>query len=284
MLKGSGMARVVVVHGIGQQYLGPRTMHAPVARAVVDGVTLAGGSLSEEDVEVAFYGDWFRPGGQKGEPFYQASDVDDPLERDLLMAMWSAAAAQEPDVVPGPDVLAQKGSTPVSVQRALDALSRSKFFAGLADRFLIGVLKQVRRYLTEDSTREFVQSRVAATVRPETSVLIGHSLGSVVAYEALCAHPEWAIRSFVTLGSPLGIRNIVFDRLKPSPTDGQGVSPGPQWTNIADRNDVVALVKELAPLFGKVVDEPVDNGWKAHALAAHLTAVQTGRAVAAGLA
>jgi hypothetical protein len=272
------MARVVVVHGIGQQYLGPRTMHAAVAGAVVDGVTFAGGSLTEQDVEVAFYGDWFRPKGAKGEPYYQARDVDDPLEEELLMAIWQAAAESDPEV-PAPDAKAQKAPTPVSVQRALDALSRSKFLAGLADRFLIGVLKQVRRYLTEDDTRAFAQERVAAAVTPDTAVLIGHSLGSVVAYEALCAHPEWNVRSFVTLGSPLGIRNVVFERLRPS-----GVFPGPQWTNINDRHDVVALVKQLGPLFGPVKDIPVDNGWKAHALATHLTAIETGQAVLAGLA
>jgi pimeloyl-ACP methyl ester carboxylesterase len=33
-------------------------------------------------------------------------------------------------------------------------------------------------------------------VRADTAVLIGHSLGSVVAYEALCAHPEWSVRAF----------------------------------------------------------------------------------------
>jgi hypothetical protein len=43
------------------------------------------------------------------------------------------------------------------------------------------------------------------------------------------------------------------------------------------------LVKELAPLFGEVADRRVDNGWRVHALAAHLTAVETGAAVADAL-
>ena len=50
--------------------------------------------------------------------------------------------------------------------------------------------------------------------------MVGHSLGSVVAYEALCAHPEWPVRALVTLGSPLGIRNLIFDRLVPAPAAG----------------------------------------------------------------
>lgn len=281
------MARVVVVHGIGQQYLGPRSMHLAVAAPVVDGVRLATGDhgLTENDVEVAFYGDWFRAPGRKGEELLTPAAID-PLERELLMVWWHAAAEYEPRQVPAPGAAGTKAPTPVTVQRALDALSRSRFFARVGDKFLIGVLRQVRRYLTEPGTREFVQARLAACIGADTRVLIGHSLGSVVAYEALCAHPEWPVASLVTLGSPLGIRNIVFNRLTPAPVGGRGHWPGAgrRWTNICDRHDVVALVKELAPLFGDVCDLPVDNGWRAHALAAHLTAVETGSAVATGLA
>lgn len=281
------MARVVVVHGVGQQYLGPRSMHGTIAAATADGVRLAGGpAIAESDVEVAFYGDWFRPPGRKGEPDLTATDVVDPFEWELLAAWWRAAAEAEPDRVPRPDQAGAKAPTPMTVQHALDALSRSRFLAGVADRFLLGVLHQVRRYLTEPATREFVLERVAGTVRADTAVVIGHSLGSVVAYEALCAHPEWPVTALVTLGSPLGIRNVVFDRLVPPPLDGRGSWPGGvrTWTNICDRRDVIALVKELAPLFGAVTDRRVDNGWRAHALTAHLTAVETGAAVRGALA
>jgi hypothetical protein len=53
---------------------------------------------------------------------------------------------------------------------------------------------------------------------------------------------------------------------------------------VADRRDVVALVKELDPLFGGVTDLPVDNGPKAHDASPYLTSREVGRAVAAGLA
>jgi pimeloyl-ACP methyl ester carboxylesterase len=123
-------------------------------------------------------------------------------------------------------------------------------------------------------------------------VLIGHSLGSVVAYEALCAHPEWAVHTFVTLGSPLGIRNLIFDYLRPPPKDGLGSWPGSirRWANISDRGDVVALVKGLAPFFSKtgspelaIRDASIDNGATAHNIELYLTAEETGNAIAAGL-
>ncbi|WP_405991747.1 hypothetical protein [Streptomyces sp. NBC_00986] len=57
------------------------------------------------------------------------------------------------------------------------------------------------------------------------------------------------------------------------------------WTNIADRGDAVALVKELAPAFGKRVDDvPVHNGAKAHDVRPYLTALETGEAIGKALA
>ena len=122
--------------------------------------------------------------------------------------------------------------------------------------------------------------------------MVGHSLGSVVAYEALCAHPEWPVRALVTLGSPLGIRNLIFDRLLPAPAAGargevRGAWPGGvrSWVNVADAGDVVALVKDLRPLFGdQVACYLVHNGSHAHDVRPYLTAAETGAAIAAGLA
>ncbi|WP_304451584.1 hypothetical protein [Nocardiopsis sp. YSL2] len=84
----------------------------------------------------------------------------------------------------------------------------------------------------------------------------------------------------MTLGSPLGIAGLIFDRLVPAPVRGQGVRPPAvrAWTNVADRRDVVALVKELEPLFGGIDDVPVDNGPKAHDAAPYLTSEEVGRA------
>jgi hypothetical protein len=113
----------------------------------------------------------------------------------------------------------------------------------------------------------------------------------VVAYEALCAHPEWPVQALVTLGSPLGIRNLIFDRLRPPPelVDGgvRGGWPGPvrAWTNVVDTGDVVALVKDLRPVFGERVGGfVVSNEVHAHDVSSYLTDAVTGAAIVAGLA
>lgn len=276
------MARIVVVHGIGKQVSGPELLASELVPALQSGVTLAGGPrIAPEDVKVAFYGNLFRRPGTRAGTQGHASDDLDAFELDLLTELWTEAARTE-QAVPAPDG-DTRGRTPRFVQRALDALSHSRFFAGMADRMLIASLKQVRGYLTDPAIRSAAQQRVLAAIGPDTRLVIGHSLGSVVAYETLAANP--VTTSLITLGSPLGIRNLIFDRLVPAPDGGMGRWPGAvtSWTNVADSGDVVALVKKLADRFDGVSDLLVHNGAKAHDCRPYLTAEETGHAIGLAL-
>jgi pimeloyl-ACP methyl ester carboxylesterase len=281
------MTRIVLVHGIGQQFKGPETLLHDWAPALRDGMHLAGCEASGvDDLVMAFYGDLFRPEGTRavGLPELDAHDVDEGLERDLLLAWWAEAARVDP-AVPDPDAKTRL-RTPYVAQRALNALSHSAFFVGLAERAMVFDLKQIRRYLIEHNLREEIRARIARRVTADTRVVVGYSLGSVVAYEALAAHPEWPVRALITLGSPLGVRELIFDRLDPPPHGGKGCWPPclTRWTNIADRGDVVALVKSLAPLFGpELVDVLIHNGAKAHDAKPYLTSKETGKAIADAL-
>lgn len=290
------MARVVCIHGVGQQLKGEDSLAGNWALALRDGMRRARCPETQlpdvGEIRCIFYGDVFRPAGRRlaaGDPWLTPADTEE-FDRDLLTAWWLGAAECDPRVVhPDSRTLAR---APGGVQAALRALSGSVFFAGLADRALLFDLQQVRRYMTEPLVRQAVLGRVVAGVGEDTQVVVGHSLGSVVAYEALCAHPEWPVRALVTLGSPLGIRNLIFDRLVPAPAAGApggvaGAWPGGvgSWVNVADAGDVVALVKDLRPLFGSRVDcYLVRNGSHAHDVRPYLTAAETGAAVAAGLA
>jgi hypothetical protein len=289
------MARVLCVHGVGQQQKGEDSLAGEWASALRDGMRRSGCPEAElpgaGEIRCVFYGDVFRPAGRRlgaGDPWLTAADATE-FDRELLAAWWHGAAESDPRVVhPDARTLAR---TPGGVQAALRALSGSAFFAGLAERVVLFDLQQVRRYMTDPGVRRAVQDRVAAEVGEGTRVVVGHSLGSVVAYEALCAHPEWPVRALVTLGSPLGIRNLIFDRLVPAPTDWDsgellGAWPGGvrSWVNVADAGDVVALVKDLRPQFGgRVACYLVRNGSHAHDVRPYLTAAETGAAIAVGL-
>jgi hypothetical protein len=284
------MARIVVVHGIGKQTEGELTLHGDLFPALQQGVVRAGGSVQPHDVAFASYGDFFRPQAEvlSPIPYFDARDVEGGYESELLLALWQRAASVDPRVVP-PDeeVLAR---APVWASRALAALSRSRFLAGVGDKLLIGNLKQVHRYFEDDELRSKIRGAVAAALTNDTRVVVGHSLGSVVAYEVLCAAPELPMRSLVTLGSPLGLPNLVFDRLEPEPSPpGAGVrGHWPEsvraWTNIADQGDVVAAVEDLRPLFGTQLRQiRVNNSSHAHDMRPYLTEKMTGTAIVAGL-
>ncbi|MET7633417.1 hypothetical protein ACWCW2_39280 [Streptomyces sp. NPDC001773] len=262
---------------------------------MADGLRRAKGdvAVSGLDMTMAFYGDLFRPAGEMlgvGDPLFGAADVKDGFERELLLEWWRAAAETDPAVVsPGANTLIP---TPRSVQAALRALSRSRFFAGIALRAMVLDLKQVHRYLVDTDVRERARGRVLEAIGDDTRVVVAHSLGSVVAYEALCARPGHGVRALITIGSPLGIPNLILHRLEPPPFGLGGVvraewpgGPDLTWTNVADDGDVVALVKDLRSAFGESVRSiKVRNGSHAHDATAYLTDAVCGRAIMAGLA
>jgi len=73
------------------------------------------------------------------------------------------------------------------------------------ERFVKRALAQVTRYFTNETIRSAALEAVLKLVDARHRVLIGHSLGSVVAYEAthLLKQP---LPVLITLGSPLGYR------------------------------------------------------------------------------
>jgi pimeloyl-ACP methyl ester carboxylesterase len=285
------MPRVLGVHGIAQQYRSGPELTRGWWEALRGGLEVAGfrptaDNLAEADVRVAFFGDLFRPQEALagGAPPYTSADLQPGPERDLLQAWYQAAVAQDPSLGPPPGAL---GPGRVAAQAMVERLLRSRSFARVAQRGFVGNLKQVTAFLATPAVKERVLQRVAEELTPDTRVLIGHSLGSVVVYEYLARYRPPQVELLVTLGSPLGIPNLVFERLTPTPTGGAGAWPGgvAGWVNLADPDDVVALRKRLAPLFpgpdgeAGVDDHPVDNGEEPHAASRYLNAAPTGVAL-----
>ncbi|GAA3069148.1 hypothetical protein [Streptosporangium carneum] len=118
---------------------------------------------------------------------------------------------------------------------------------------------EVAAYMGADGgTRGKVRGAVAETIRRNRpKVVIAHSLGSVVAYETLWANPDLRVDLLVTLGSPLGMRNVIFERLLPAPVNGQGRKPPGvgRWVNVADKDDIAAIPAELRGCFTGVDQE-----------------------------
>ncbi|MDF5758274.1 hypothetical protein [Spongiactinospora sp. TRM90649] len=110
--------------------------------------------------------------------------------------------------------------------------------------------------------RARAREAVAETIRRNRpKVVIAHSLGSVVTYETLHAYPDLRVDLLITLGSPLGMRNVVFERLMPAPAGGWGVRPKGvrRWVNIADKDDIAAIPPALRGCFTGVDHDGLVN-------------------------
>jgi pimeloyl-ACP methyl ester carboxylesterase len=115
-------------------------------------------------------------------------------------------------------------------------------------------------------------------------VVIGHSLGSVVALEFVRQHPGYPVDLLLTLGSPLGLRTV--RDLMPDP--GYGAERVPpsigRWVNVRDPRDPVACAGALTQFWpGIAADHTVDNQDDAHSVTRYLGKWRTGAAVLAAL-
>ena len=182
------------------------------------------------------------------------------------------------------------------VRSAMKSLAKISWFAptgmAFAERFVNRALAQVTKYLTEEETRKKAQEAVLALIGPETKVLIGHSLGSVVAYEVthrLDRPLPLPLPLFVTLGSPLGLDSIIYPKLRPKPPAFPILVQ--RWMNLADRDDFIAAEPDLTKFFSKGVPQgarfeggyTVDNGAEPHKATFYLKKEKLAWAIAEAL-
>jgi hypothetical protein len=271
------MVDVVAIHGINMHRSLRTKMQRDWRTAIVEGLSNIrsqhAGTLS---VECAFYGHEYNDGKAGGEPEYAAIDIEPGLETELVLAIGAALGEADDDRA--------KLYLPGMIQRALVAIQRSELFNG-RDSFLISFVKQVRRYLSDPGFRALVHAEVAAAMAQSPRLVIGHSLGSIIAYNWLAENELDHPVALITLGSPLGLEAI---RRRVGCQNGRSCWPGQvrSWTNIAAGHDAVAMVKKLAPLFSPYIcDLPCDNPRKsAHAALSYLVNVRTARAIDGALA
>jgi hypothetical protein len=303
--EGETVAEIVLVHGIGQQQKSPDTVESEYLPNLAGGVRLAGdpgladriwraarpGDLS---ARVAFYGDLFRKADQQGDQLDlppEAAGIAAQLTLDWARQIADHSSRQADRERARRALEQAEGTLPdaqglrAGLRPVLNALTRVRPMAALgeavAGRLLRTAIIQVSLYLTDDTIRAAVQERVAGLIGPETKVIVGHSLGSVVAFEA--AHRlGQPLPLLVTLGSPLGLRNIVYHRIRPQPPCVPPLVR--RWVNIADRDDLVAADLNLQRRFtgaAGVLEATytVDNGAQPHDAKFYLTTPEAGRPI-----
>jgi hypothetical protein len=308
------MAQVVLVHGIAQQQQSADSLERDWLPDLAGGVRTAGYAQIADRLwrttgqpggivsRMAFYGDLFLAPGRQGPDDADFSDeqrrfAERLAQEWLRRAITRSSRRQDQQIAEvelaylQAEVLHEQGSREL-VRKALASVARIPWFVSLgmnAAQLVRRSLGQVTRYLTEDDLREQVLGRVAEHLDDDTLIVLGHSLGSVVAFEAThrLSRP---LPLLITLGSPLGLRTVIYERLRPQPpTYPRQVR---RWVNIADPNDLVAAEPDLTDLFGQSVPEgcqleghyTVDNGAKPHTPRFYLVKRQTGQPIGQTLA
>jgi hypothetical protein len=243
------------------------------ARGLGKGLTRFGVSPSAQPrLRVAYYAHLLHLGTPMGHDDAEFLDED---EQDLLIE-WVDELA--PAAVP-------HGQRTARARSAAEWLTRH-----LGDKaldFALKFVREVNAYLHSDARRRKVREAVAeAIARDRPRVLIAHSLGTVVSYETLWERRELSVDLLLTMGSPLAMPKVIFERLDPGAVSGRGQRPPgvAAWANLADVGDIVAIPRAgLAPSFdGITYDAPaiVIDEAAFHSVACYLAAPQTAAVLA----
>jgi hypothetical protein len=288
--------RLLLVHGIAQGGKNP----ADLEKAWID--TLRAGYKSANlpfpdplAVDFPYYGDALDARVAKSKlPLPQqiipkGGEAPSPYEdflRNSLEEMKESANISDAEVAAeaGPIPAAEKG---IQNWRLTQALARviDKRLPGFTSGTIERYLRDVYLYVTNRSVAREINAIVESKLTDEPTVVIGHSLGTVVAYRVLLEQgSKVKLRRYITVGSPLGIRTISSNLgvLKYPPADLN-------WYNAYDDGDVVALNPLKDPWFKtdpaitnyNRVRNTTDNQ---HGIIGYLNDVTVARCVAEALA
>jgi hypothetical protein len=239
--------RLLLIHGRSQQGKDPAQLKAAWFAALQRGADAIHISMPVKvDVAFPFY-------GNKLDEFTRAFDI--PLTSTLQargggvddeFLVFQAELAEELRVQAGvsdAQVDAEYGDQPGErgplnwkwVQAILRALD--KHGHGMNQNSLEIFTRDVFLYSTRAGVRDEIDRIVAAKLTEQPTVVVGHSLGSVVAYSVLATdRRSLSIPLLVTVGSPLAIRAI-RDQFRPLRSPPSVAA----WYNAFDTRDVVAL-------------------------------------------
>ena len=140
------------------------------------------------------------------------------------------------------------------VQTGLKALDR--YVPGASGASVAIATRDVYLYLKNPAVRAHIDSGVMKAVNKDVeTVVVGHSLGSVVSYCVLHEYgvsEGWKVPLYITVGAPLGVK-VIKKTLSPigHPRCAE------KWFNAMDDRDVVALYPLDSDNFD--VNPPIEN-------------------------
>jgi hypothetical protein len=255
---------LVFVHGRSQEYKDPESLKTGWIKALREGLEDAGVKLELDETRIRFpfYGD--RLVALMGEHPENAPDVVIKGAGDATEGQRQFAESVIKDVADGLGItdnqisefdqsdLQEKGFLnwrwTLATMKAISSVGAGSLAISL-------FTNDVYRYLFSTGVRDGIESGVLKSIRrKEPTVVVSHSLGTVVAYNLLKREGvgrEWNILTHITLGSPLAIPTIKRSLSPVSFPNCVG-----KWLNARDPRDMVALYPLAPPKFPV---EPITN-------------------------
>ncbi|MHA6892362.1 alpha/beta hydrolase [Ralstonia pseudosolanacearum] len=238
-------SRLLLVHGRAQQGKDPKQLKEEWVAALNRGAAKSGSSLPSIDVAFPFYGDLLDS---------YASQMDIPLTSEIqargvkndeflrfqfeVADSIRAASGISEDKVNAEYQGDVRERGPLNwewVQAILRAIDKSG--TGMSQATLEIFTRDVFLYTRRAGVRAEIDRLVAKQLTEEPTVVVGHSLGSVVTYSVLRNDARALnVPLYVTVGCPLGIRAI-RDEFRPLRFPDRVAA----WFNAYDPRDVVAL-------------------------------------------
>ena len=239
--------KLLFVHGRAQQGREPAVIRTEWLDALNIGATKIGSRLSSNvDVQLPFYGDVLdHYTSSSGIPLTSEIHARGSPAQDEFLVFQAQFAEQirlragvtdeQVDAEYGADPQARGPLNWKWVQAILRAIDKNS--PGLGQQTLEMFTRDVFLYTTRAGIRDEIDAIVTDKLTTEPTVVIGHSLGSVVAYSILRRDTRaLQIPLYVTVGSPLGTR-AVRDNYRPIKRPAAIAD----WYNAFDTRDVVAL-------------------------------------------
>ncbi|WP_328881867.1 serine peptidase [Streptomyces sp. NBC_00299] len=272
--------KILGIHGIGNHRPGesPETAARNLSATWAKHLGADGA-----DVHVVYYADLLREdGAQSGDE--ELEDLT-PAQEELVLELVNAQPADPGPTAPG---RVAQGLLTAFLRDRLAALAESRECPEwYMQWFMARLAKEVVAYQTPGSDRDEVRRRLREAIdRHRPDALVAHSLGSVIAYETLHGTGTPHVPLWVTIGSPLALPKVVFDRLDPAPVADRGARPHAvgRWANLADPGDLVALpAKGVSRRFSGVDSDDhvvVHQGFRFHHAEKYLQAPALARLLA----
>jgi pimeloyl-ACP methyl ester carboxylesterase len=208
--------RVVLVHGRAAQYDIPATMRRDWDDALRFGLQRVESGIKDTDIDVrlAFYGDIWRPDFRQPLPVIEPAPAEEGLG------------------------LAGVGDISLWLDEHL----------GVGAGLLEVLLRDLDDYFTEPELHALTNDRLVSAIRTglkagEQVIVVGFSMGSIVAYDTLRADGKLPVAALLTIGSPLAMPSF-YRRVEASapaglPPANRTPVPGQlaMWVNVWTRDD-----------------------------------------------